>query len=1730
MTGYITTAGSLFFTIKSLGHTIFRNLRIALLFVVASCALPEAFSQCNAVIGANTLEGCETLTIQFNDLSADVSRIWNFGDGSPNVGAQNPIHSFNTKGRDTTYIVTLTITCASGTNSTTKTVKVYAKPKVQFSSDKLSVCAITDSIHLINNSDKAPSNTYLWNFGDGTASSVYAPYKTYSTPGLYNLTLTVENEKTCRKDSTRTQYIKVEQIPSTAFSVNAYSGCSPFNVSFNNNTDTVGTGYSDWTWNFGDGSQLYYGYKPPVHTFTNTGEYTVTLGTKNAIGCYNYSTQKIVVNPAPVALLSASSPACQNENVQIQFTGSYISSPTFTWGFDSPSNVAGSGVGPYSVRWSEAGNKDITLTVTENGCSSSVSTKIQVNPITQVYLDITADNDTICSGQSITFITSPVNYANYRYYINSSLVQNSADNRYIGTGFSNKDKIYAGVTDINGCTQIISDTLVLNVIQSPSISLASSVLNDTICLGTPVTFTASPVGNEEYSFFVGNVPVQTSSNRVLNIPDLANKDRVYAVAKKNGCYSNNSNNIITTVKDVLPIPQVYCGTTTLNSIEFKWDEVPEAIAYEISLDNGANYITPSSGGLGLSHLLTGRAFGETDSIRVRAKDASICGFGIVSNVVSCSAVDCEEIAYNLQGQTKLACEGDPVTLNISQISPANTSISWNGGVFGTDSVFEFTAVNDREIDVSVMNNDQVLCPPVAKFFNILVSPRVNLTLQSSAGATPVVSGTPISFTASPADFTNYAFFDNNLKVQDGPDNVYISQNPVNGHIITVISRHEGCIETSVPITMKVIETLAIPQVNYVYSTEDSIVFSWDVVPGATGYMVSINGETFIYPSSGSTGLTHTVGPLSSGDAATISVKALGDGVSTADSESSQPSIGFAEYCYAFSYSIITDTTICRGNPVTIKLEGLNLSNYDIIWGTLAPTTLKSITVMPLSDTVISVSIRDLNKPFCPRQVSYVNINVLITPQKLVLTSSDIKNVICQDKVLRLTTSPSWYDYYEFYNNGNLITGSTSNFYENNALPEGSNIFKARAVNQTCVGAFSDEILKVVKPPLSVPQINSGTSTLSTISFVWDSIPGALGYLISINNLSYTIPSTGLLGLSHQLTGLSQGDSAKASVIALGTTPCGNSDPSATVTGYANSCVGISYKFAPDLAYCEGEEVNMNISQIAPANYSVSWNGGVYGSDTAITFIGANDTTIAVSVRNQDQLLCPVVSKSYKIKVTKILPIDLTSESPNDTICAGEIISFKISPEKFDKYIFHAGTNVVQDSTISSYLAASLTNGTKIFGEATKNGCSSKSDTITTTIIPAISLSLTASKTGTLCKDELIQFQATAGFDRYFFYDSQSLILESTQNIVSINVNSASITVSAVDHHNCAATGTNTLSYTLLPLPNVTISCSVDTICYGEYANYFGIPSGLSGYRFYQNDTVLLKSGVSNLYATDSLKTGYVISVVGVGSNGCFSPPAQSSFPYIIPYPNSTILSTADGVCLNDSITLIAAKDNTFFGASYYWNTGSTADSIRVSPAYATKYSLYYSTAECKNKVIDSKTIAVDRQTPPIANAGDDVTICILDSVQLEATGGTNFIWRDDPSLDTLTVYNPLAKPQVTTTYYLTTSNSFCSSIDSVKVIVDLCLDDIPDPVPQIITPNGDGINDFWIVYNVDYFENNRVEIYNRWGNLVYQKSPYDNTWEGTNNKGAMLSDGTYYYILDLGNGSPTRSGYIVIHR
>ncbi|MBO3116795.1 gliding motility-associated C-terminal domain-containing protein, partial [Winogradskyella sp. DF17] len=103
--------------------------------------------------------------------------------------------------------------------------------------------------------------------------------------------------------------------------------------------------------------------------------------------------------------------------------------------------------------------------------------------------------------------------------------------------------------------------------------------------------------------------------------------------------------------------------------------------------------------------------------------------------------------------------------------------------------------------------------------------------------------------------------------------------------------------------------------------------------------------------------------------------------------------------------------------------------------------------------------------------------------------------------------------------------------------------------------------------------------------------------------------------------------------------------------------------------------------------------------------------------------------------------------------------------------------------------------------------------------------------------------------------------------------------------------------------------------------------------------------------------------------------------------------------------------------------------------------------------------------------------------------------------------------------------------ESTAAVDPICL-----TIYNEFSPDGDGVNETFIIDCLERFPNNTLEVYNRWGNLVYSKQGYQNDWAGTSNGRVVINQsnelpvGTYYYVLDLGDGSEPRVGWLYINR
>ncbi|MBI3138270.1 MAG: gliding motility-associated C-terminal domain-containing protein [Sphingobacteriales bacterium] len=229
------------------------------------------------------------------------------------------------------------------------------------------------------------------------------------------------------------------------------------------------------------------------------------------------------------------------------------------------------------------------------------------------------------------------------------------------------------------------------------------------------------------------------------------------------------------------------------------------------------------------------------------------------------------------------------------------------------------------------------------------------------------------------------------------------------------------------------------------------------------------------------------------------------------------------------------------------------------------------------------------------------------------------------------------------------------------------------------------------------------------------------------------------------------------------------------------------------------------------------------------------------------------------------------------------------------------------------------------------------------------------------------------------------------------------------------------------------------------------------------------------------------------------------------------------ILVTDDLTLSAGNGGTIcFGASftpsvqgnatsYTWAPAAGVSNPAVanpvlSPQITTTYTVTATLGTCTKQ----GTVTVTVVPGATANAGADAIIVAGDSYQIHATGSAgNYLWTPSTGLSSATILSPKATPAGTTTYSLqVTTPQGCVATDDIQItVIPYCIKPM-----NAFTPNGDGINEKWLVTNGNCLSSAKAQVFNRYGAKVFESGDYKNTWDGSY-EGKPLPDGTYYYVI-----------------
>lgn len=215
-----------------------------------------------------------------------------------------------------------------------------------------------------------------------------------------------------------------------------------------------------------------------------------------------------------------------------------------------------------------------------------------------------------------------------------------------------------------------------------------------------------------------------------------------------------------------------------------------------------------------------------------------------------------------------------------------------------------------------------------------------------------------------------------------------------------------------------------------------------------------------------------------------------------------------------------------------------------------------------------------------------------------------------------------------------------------------------------------------------------------------------------------------------------------------------------------------------------------------------------------------------------------------------------------------------------------------------------------------------------------------------------------------------------------------------------------------------------------------------------------------------------------------------------PTPIVDLGNDTTSFCENSSVILNAGNP----GYDYLWNTAATSQTITVNTP-----GIYGVLITSPFNCIDADSIVVGVDSLPHFQI-NDVTVCEGDSAVLwvHANEGTSFLWS---TLETDTMIFTFTPGY----YNLAVTNSCGTTVDTAQVNF---LPDISNvPIPNVLTPNGDGINDEYIIPILSEAISFRLDFFDRWGALLHTQTDINDWWKGTGQGDNIVPPGTYYVII-----------------
>jgi gliding motility-associated-like protein len=1325
------------------------------------------------------------------------------------------------------------------------------------------------------------------------------------------------------------------------------------------------------------------------------------------------------------------------------------------------------------------------------GYKQTLTTTVTVNPIPAA--PVLGSNQTVCTGNTLNLTAATVSGATYSWTGPNSF-SSSLQNPSISNVSALAAGTYSCTVTVNGCTSPASNTTV-TVNTTPAAPIVSS--NTPVCTGNTINLFANNVVGATYLW---SGPASFSST----LEDPTRPSATAAMAGTytcqitvNGCPSSANTSVVINTTPAAPIAgsnSAICSGQTLNLTA---SNVVGATSYSWT---GPNSFTSSSQNPNIASATTAASGIYT----VTASGSGCTSSGATVNVTVNAVPAAPVISSNSP-----VCVGQ--TINLFSNTVPTATYTWSGpssfssaledptranavsGYAGTYSLFvTVNGCNSSTSNTSVVVNTPPSAPVAGSNSPVCSGNVINLTATTVPGATSYSWTGPLSYSSSTQN-----------------PSIPSSTTGMSG-IYSVTAISNGCSSSLATVNVQVNATPAAPT-----------------------------------PTSN--------GPVCQGQTVNLSQPLIGGatynwtGPNSFSSNNQNPSFGNAQAVNAGNYNLTVTVNGCTSaaastnlvvNTAAVVDAGANLASCNgavvnlagsfggsasaVLWsnGTGGYSDINSATStytpsageIGAGSVVLTLTTDDPAGP-CPAVSDVVTISISSSPSA---TFSYPNPTYCQSAADPNPVFPIGSSGGSFSSTAGLsINTSNGSIDVSSSTPGIYTVNNDIAANGSCPGANATTLFEVIATPATPTANNNGLiCEQGTINLSTPFVGGGTYNWSGPNGFNSTNQNPGIPNAGSAESGTYQ--------VVVTVSGCPSSAGNTLVTITPNPVVSISNGATQSL--CDYETIVLT----ATGANSYVWSTTEITDNISVNPSG--NTTYSVTGTSNG---CSSTDQIDLIEnIPPVLSVSPSAANSNCDSPTGSLVGLTVSGTPVFTYLWTdaSANNVGVGSDLTNVSAGNysveVTDGngcTSSFGPFAVSNFTAPNAPTANFDNPSPCINNAITGTAAVVANASYSWTGPNGFtaNTNSFTIDPVLLVNSGSYCISISVNGCPSNPTCID-----------LTVNAIPIISMAANNQDSTACMDQIVTLNA--AGGNSYQWTGPNGFSATGSSVSIDGQSVNQSGYYY-VTGMSGQNCSA--NDSMLVTIYPLPTISLSSNStqnDLFCSGSNVLLVAnASGNIeWIGPNGFNNFN---DSIVFNPAVVDQSGTYIVSVSDTNNCVATDSLTIQIQNADFGGINGNDELCIGETLQLTASGGNTYNWSG-PNMFVSSASNvtiPGMTQNSAGTYVVEITDSMgCQSTDSINVAIVVtpeCLF-----IPGLVTPDFDGHNDSWEINGLDQFQEAQVDIFNRWGNLVYSVSPYSTPWMGEINEGLSIDGkdgkvpfGTYFYLIHLNDEMNTEyKGYV----